>query len=305
MKKYLRYCVLFALPVVILAALAEYVIRQVPNTYQYKYEWMQENAKDVEALVLGSSHAFYGIRPGVMREKAFNLANPCQNLEEDRFLLLHWKDEYRHLKTVICTISYFTLFNQGLRFHGESYRCRYYNIYMHSDLYPSLSPYYNLEIAEWKTALKKLKTLFMGPGGVDWFCDEYGAECYNDVQENEPNTWDGKGVAEWDTAETWDYVEKNCKLLRDIADFCRDRGIRLVFLTPPCYHTYYNNIDQRQWAKTQDIIRSFQEEYDIPYFDHLKDHRFGKEDFYNSVHLLDKGAEKLTRILEEEMGNGK
>ncbi len=105
MKKFLKYCLVFVLPFLMVAITAEYLLRQVPNPYQYKYEWMQQHAEDVEILILGSSHTFYGIRPEFLDGKAFSLANVSQGPKQNLYLLEYWADRYRNLKTVIFPIS--------------------------------------------------------------------------------------------------------------------------------------------------------------------------------------------------------
>ena len=159
MKKFLKYCLFFVLPLLIAAIPVEYMIRQVPNPYKYKYEWMQKNAEDVEILVLGSSHTFYGIRPEFFDGKAFSLANVSQGPKQDLYLLEYWANRYRNLKMVICPISFSSWCGRGLEYGSESYRCRYYKIYMDCDLYPDLS-LYNLELSDYRTAKGKVTKLF-------------------------------------------------------------------------------------------------------------------------------------------------
>lgn len=61
MKRFLKYYILFPIPLFILIISLEMAIRHVPNPYKYKYEWMQKNAEDVEILVFGSSHSFHSM----------------------------------------------------------------------------------------------------------------------------------------------------------------------------------------------------------------------------------------------------
>ena len=118
MKRFLINTTLIAIiscVVILIAAIRiEYLIRQVPNPYKYKFEWMQKNAEDVEVLVFGSSHTFYGIRPEYFKSKAFSLANVSQGLRQDLFLLEYWADRYKKLKTVIVPISFYSWFSHGL-----------------------------------------------------------------------------------------------------------------------------------------------------------------------------------------------
>lgn len=78
MRKFLTYC---ACMIVILAAVMaalELVVRHCPNSYSYKWEWMDRNAGRVKTLVLGNSHAYYDVNPSLLGDSAFNLAT-CRN----------------------------------------------------------------------------------------------------------------------------------------------------------------------------------------------------------------------------------
>lgn len=51
------------------------------------------------------------------------------------------------------------------------------------------------------------------------------------------------------------------------------------------------------------IIDSMRQRYNLTYKDYLKDTRFTAEDFWDSDHLSDIGAEKFTRLLQTDISN--
>ncbi len=73
----------------------------------------------------------------------------------------------------------------------------------------------------------------------------------------------------------------------------------LVLITTPCWHTYYENVNQQQISKMYELIKQIQMDYNVPYLDYLKDNRFVSEDFADPQHLFDNGAEKFTKILQQ------
>ena len=278
------------------------MIRQVPNPYKYKYEWMQKNAENVEILVFGSSHTFYGIRPEFFDGKAFSLANVSQGNKQDYFLLKYWTDRYKHLKTIIVPISFSTWFGRGLEYGSESYRCRYYKIYMDCNLYSDWS-LYNLELSDMRTSLGKLGKFFLKDDDPGY--DEYGWGTTYKLSKKDTLKWDDGTEAEAavkrHTAKNWDYIETNYERMKEMAEFCKSQNIRLVLITTPCWHSYYDNLNKEQFAKMCELTHKFQEECDVPYFDYLKDQRFVADDFYDSNHLSEVGAEKFTKILDEDI----
>lgn len=303
MKKFLTYCVLFVLPLIAALASLEYALRQVPNPYKYKYEWMQKNAENVEVLVLGSSHTFYGVQPEFLEGKAFNLANGSQGLTQDLFLLEYWANRYKNLKAVIYPISFSTWFvGRDLKDDIEAYRCRYYKIYMDYNLYPNL-PFYSFELADYRTAKKKTTKLFSSKKDPEY--DEYGWGSTYKLSKKKLNQWndgtEAEAAVQRHTAKSWNYIDSNYARMKELANFCKSRNIQLILITTPCWHSYYDNLDKKQLAKMQELTNQFKKEFDIPYFNYLKDPRFEANDFFDSNHLSDIGATKFTKILNEDL----
>ena len=301
MKKFFKSILLFLLPFVCVIASLEIWLRHIPNTYTYKYEWMQNNAEDVEVLVLGSSHTFNGIRTSLFNKKAFNLANYSQKTEQDAYFLLRWSGKYKRLKTVIFPISYATLFYHKLENTNESYRCRYYKIYMDCGLYSFFSKY-NIALYDIKIRIKlnRLKTLFEKKNEL--WCDKYGWGTAYPITNKDLNTWENADVVKSSqTAKDWTEINRNITKIKDIADFCQSHNIRLVLITTPCWHTYYNQLDKKQLDKMYELTYELQKEYNLQYLDYLKDNRFIADDFYDSSHLSDIGANKFTKILKQEL----
>ena len=102
------------------------------------------------------------------------------------------------------------------------------------------------------------------------------------------------------TAETWDYLGENCFYVDRIAAYCRSRDIRLVLITTPTWHTYYEHLDRKQLNRMYEVVHTIP---DAEYYDYLKDGRFVEDDFYDADHLSDVGAKKFTLILRDEVLN--
>lgn len=54
--------------------------------------------------------------------------------------------------------------------------------------------------------------------------------------------------------------------------------------------------------RTYKLIDSLANEYNLKYFDYMKDKRFNKEEyFYDGDHLSEVGAEKFSKILKQDL----
>ena len=77
----------------------------------------------------------------------------------------------------------------------------------------------------------------------------------------------------------------------------------MVFITVPAHRTYYQHINQSNYQRMQETIKQLTEKCQAPYFNYLYDDRFGDDDFVNSDHLNESGANKFTRILDQDVIN--
>lgn len=297
---------LFCLLPTVLVALSEIAIRQIPNPYTFKYEWMKENAHDVETLILGSSHTMYGIKPNLLAGKAFNLAFESQVPAYDFFLLDYFAQDYKKLKTVILPISYFSLFERFEDMKGTWWKCRYHHIYMGCKYHPC-SPKYNFELGHYPSAFKKAASFVQKVIEKKdlQLVDEYGWGKKCDFQERDTAQISDlelvKLAVNWQTVDDWSHVGEILSSVNDIIKFCHDREIDLILITTPTWKTYYENLSAKQYSRMRKLIDSISIQNHLPYLDYLKDNRFVYDDFFDCDHLNNRGAVKFTKILNQDI----
>ena len=69
MKKFLYIFLIFGLPVLVIGGTLELLLRNIPNGYELKSEYLKTNKKTIKTLLVGSSHILYGINPEFLSEK--------------------------------------------------------------------------------------------------------------------------------------------------------------------------------------------------------------------------------------------
>src|SRR5690554_6235011 len=119
MKKLLTHITLFLIPILLIWILAEVFYRTVPNTYSYKHEQISHHNDEVEVLVLGDSHTFYGINPEWLTLKTFNLSNVSQTIYFDKLLFEKHITHLSDLKYLILSVEYTTLSRSEERRVGQ------------------------------------------------------------------------------------------------------------------------------------------------------------------------------------------
>lgn len=293
----LRTC-LFGLPVLAGLSILELLARNLPNTYSYKWEYLENNKHKIQHLVLGNSHAYHGVNTDLI-PSAFNAANYSQTLEYDEYIFSKFIHDLTSLKTVYITLSYPSLFSQ-LKNSAESWREKFYVLYWHSNRVKS---FVTLEISD-GTALtfKKVIRFFLLKQKME-LCSQTG---YNSA--NHPslrsNIWQESGPVAArrhsiaNRRETAYELNKNYIL--HIVGSCASKNIRVVVYIPPAWESYRHNLDAGEFQKTLCFAHKLAKDFsNVTFLNLLDDKRFVDEDFFDADHLNDIGAEKLTKILFE------
>ncbi len=260
---------------------------------------MLDNAKNVECLIFGSSHTYYGLMPSSFLPNTFNLAGVGQNYEYDYLLLKNYAPLYEKLHTIIIPVSFFSFFIDRFEESEAWLYAINYKKYMDIDIHSDISKY-NFEISNLPLYSKQLMNILSN--GELPECDSLGFGLGYTLSKRS-TTWerDTHKAVTRHTAKNLDTFEWNVLQLCNMIDFCKENSIRIVLVTPPAWHLYYDAIDSVQLNKMYETVYTLQKEHDLLYYDFMRDCRFVKDDFYDSDHLSDVGAKKFTTILKTEL----
>lgn len=305
MKRFLKYSILFLALLAILLGCCEVIVRNMPNSYTYKNDWMQENAQRVKTLVLGGSHNYYGVMPSEIGDSVFNLANVSQGHEYDYFLLTKFQKKLISLKNLVIIIDESNIFDPPFEDDDrEWFRAIYYKIYYG---YPKHSDFsiYNFEISNFSSFNQKfpkaVKYLFTGKTSPD--CDSLGWGCTFFAPEKFDTTAmtaAAKKVIERHRCKNWANVDYNVQYLNRIGDWCKHRGVNLIVITTPMWDKFIEMTSHKQIAVMRKVINDFTTAYGAKYKDYLLDPRFQGIDFNDPDHLSDVGAKKFSHILKQD-----
>ena len=291
MKSFLWHTFLFALVVLILVGSAECYVRSLPNPSRDKHAWMEKHSRDVRTLVLGSSQTFYGVNPAFLGPGAYSLAQVSQTYRYDCFLLQHY--EMPHLRQVILPVSFFSFYEDFESQNDYTYVVRY-RLYMNCDIHGKLSRA-GFECLQKSAFLEKLKSLWRKPQ-LEWN-PITGFGIYR--REKRKTDWnDAEIKIEKDTYPKLEFVALNEKYLNEMLQFCAQRHIHVILMTPPVSKKYFKleNANQKKLNR-QILARTLKRWCDVTYVNFEQDSRFCSEDFYDATHLNTRGAEKLTVLL--------
>ena len=310
MKRFFLKTLALGIPFALFLGAYEFKVSRVhPDSFSVKKALLEQQSREVEVLVLGSSHAYFDVLPELLGRPAFNLADVSQSIFYDRALLKKYLGRMPSLKLVVLPVSYFSLGYQ-LDDGVESWRSYYY------------FKYYGLLHRDWRQ---------------DWNVRNYSDYFLCDEQlGGARNVFFGKikdVSADYDPSGGWtnraayhagekplslsesaqvalkrhhaliksQHVQENTTILEDIIHELKVRGVKLVLVTPPVTRYYSDGMDAGQFQQMQDILKRLGSDYGVNYFNYGSDSRFSDEDFYDSDHLNLRGARKFSLLLKADV----
>ena len=295
MRKFLKKILLYALPIILMAVAMELLVEQIPNSYTYKRQYMEQHASEIQTLVLGSSYAYDGIDAELL-PSAFNLANSSQCFEDDYRLLSKYLLQMDSLKAVLLPLSY-----SSLQMVSSSNRRGYYTIYM--DLYPRWPiSKYSFECCNLELMTKKIIKHSLREDVVR--CDSLGQRIGHTFVSRPAVDWqDTQALVANDRfvgAAAQPYIEENTYWLRRIALECQVSGVELYVVKMPALQDYRAAMPHEQVEAMNCAISTIANKFDCV---HVLDYQaWGTDaDFWNATHLNTDGARRLTMEIVAEL----
>lgn len=298
MGKFIKMLIIFLVPIVIVCITAEVILRAVPNDYLFKKNYLDEHAAELEALFLGSSHAYFGIDVTAVSMKAFNAAMTSQSIDYDLKILKKYEDELVNLKYIVLPISYFSLFS-SLDDERDQY-LKNYAIYYGVDVPAGLGNNSELFGQKGFSLVAKLKAGYLS-NESPIHCDEFGSYLVSEVADENKLLETAKNAVERHTKDINKLI-RGMQVLDSIIEHAEAKEISVILYTPPAHNYYVNCLDDLQLWSTIDAAESQTLNHkDVYYFNFLMDGQFGADDFSDADHLNSKGALKLTKLLYEKI----
>lgn len=292
-------------------------LRSLDSSYSAKYEQLMELNDKIDVLVLGNSHATFGVDPRNMPDfNVFNLANGNQHIYFDKRLTEKAISEgVDSLDYVLISTDLHSLFNstQGNRNIWSYYKngIKYKNErYLKADLSPFIWGY--TPFVSMKFLNRDLRARIFG-GDQLRLCD-----LDNTIDRSIP-LYNGsfmlKGTDESKFSE--EELQKKIKVFREdtlrserkevlqdltgFIEYLQDKGIQPILFSAPTYTEFNELVDPNQIKRNKRDIDYLCTTYDLDYWRFEEDPRFHKEDFHDADHLNSAGAAKFSRILNERL----
>ena len=307
MKRFIASVSLFSLIVLLAGSAFEWSIRRIPNVYIFKDSMMTARGAEFSTLVIGSSVAHQGIDPAVFPDcaTAFNLAFPGEMTTYNCMTFFHYAPRLTRLRHLIWGFAYQQLYLDD-RIH-ENMMNRYgHRIYMGIDEQPGIVEHLECLALKSLAVRKFTKYYFKGetdepfaPSGLDYSPHRRGDIWKPKIKKNA-----GENSKEMHLHSK--ERDMNIRLVHEVLDYCRNKGIRVSIIVPPVYPAYHDACDPALKTYNVNFFKSLEKEYaNLKVFYYFGDTRYEEHDFSNGDHLSsDHGAQKFTRRLLEDIAKG-
>jgi hypothetical protein len=303
MKKLLSHISLFLIPILVVWILAEVFYRTVPNNYSFKNEQISHENNDVNMLIFGDSHTFYGINPEWHSVKTYNLANISQSIYFDKLLLEKHINHLPDLKYIILSIEYTTL-SQADNTQEDIWRKYFYRAQM--DLEVPLIDWYNPKKYSLALTQKFNKTwkyyLDYQAEGTLIGCDTNG---WGNTYLSKVDSLELKKIAKVIYRKHEDGsmdFKLNIQRIQKIINLCKERDVEVILVNMPVTTEYLNLLNPEKLEKIEATCNSLvKENPNVTRINFLRDPRFNIADFQDADHLNAQGAKKCTLLIDAYM----
>lgn len=297
MNKFIQKSLLFCAPVLIFMLIMELLLRNIPNDYSYKKNYLDQYSNEIETLFLGSSHAYYAINPEFIHSTSFNAAYFSQSLDYDVEILKKYYKQSIKLKYIVVPIDYLSLYNR-LETGVESWRIKNYIIYYGFN--KSYKFNNNFELFDRKL-IDNIKRIvkFYGYFKSEVSCNKLGWGTQHNSKKNIDLFASGKAAAKRHAKREKSFFNENVALINEIISIAQSKKAKVIFYSSPAYKTYVSQLNKEQLQKTYTTIKKIaHSNANVSYYEFLSDKSFDAKDFFDADHLNEIGAEKFSKKMD-------
>jgi len=319
MKLFLKKILFFVLPLFAIVLIMDFYLTNMNSLYKEKASGLAEHANEIEILILGNSHATYGVDPSSFSIFAFNIANVGQSIYFDKELTLQNLKKLTNLKYVLISLDYHSLYFSRQR--GERNIWSYYgngikypsDNYKKADISPFLfgyDPRVSFSLVK-KNILNKWEFR-----DEDYFID-YDVELGVSLTDTTVKGYISFSGTEQDVFNNEYYInrikgfdnlinsstEKELVLneLGELISTLQSKGVKPIFFSTPTFREYNIFLDSSIINNNLIDSENLCKKYNIEFLDYSINHDFIKDEFFNPDHLNKKGAARFSRILDSRL----
>ncbi len=302
-RKFLTYCLLFFVPVVLGYLAIEKLTRELPSSFKANEGYIEKSSNTFTTLILGSSQMQSAVNPEWLSTPTLNLASGDQHHDTDFKILKSMAPKLDELKTVIIEVSYshFELPHNGPDFWKNSLYLKFYDVnaferqtyFKDHFVYLSNPPFFS----------KKMTELYLDKTReVDY--NEFGFNTKNYYGEFMDLDYDETKIAprgfKINKTPNLSIFETNVALFNKLMEYTKQNKLQVILCEVPMYKTYHHkkhpSILKRRDSVVSEVLRKYSH---VELFSLETDTlHYGVRDYWNQSHLNPNGAKKFSTQLD-------
>ena len=270
-------------------------------------EYIEQEADDIEVVVFGSSQIKNSVNPEFLNRNTLNMSSSAQHHNTDFSLLKGLVDRLPKLKTVVFEVSYghFEIPHNSKYYWKHSVFLKYYDINTFGRptgptdklLFLSHPGYFSNQFVDYY--LRDSLPYQYNKWGFDKNFYEGKFQKLNyDIEAIE------KSTVKMNRRENVSTLKYNVEYFEQMLDFCKERGIDVVIISPPTFKNYNAKRDKDILRRRDSVLAVFKQKYkDLKLLNSETDPFFKVRDFRNENHLNPHGAKKFSLQLNEVLND--
>jgi hypothetical protein len=294
----------FLLPVLLALFWLDGRMGALPTSYSEKKVRLEAQLPLIEVLMLGNSHAYYGLDPHALRWRGFNLANVSQPLQMDAALLERYLPVLPRLRAVVIGISYHSFWFDASITKEEWRRGFYERIFGIPAPYPWWSARHYSWIALYgdpRRAAEELIERTRAPNTYDRY-DAWGKVLPNKHLEDAIDDEHAQArVAVTHIQMRAEAYVDNVSAVRSLCANLRHHGILAIMVTLPVTGAFGRNANPQGVAEMARTASGLARETGARYFNYFNAPGFVDGDFLDVDHLGPTGAGKVGQLLDADL----
>jgi len=318
MKKFILQVLIFLSIPLIIILLLDIFIRNKNTLYEEKYKGAITYKDSIEIIILGNSHANYGVNPNAFNLFAFNLATPNQSIYFDKRITNSLIPYLTKTKYVFISVDYHSLYfqSQGDRdiwsYYGNHIKYKESD-YLLANISPSLFGY-SLKVSV-SLFLKTIKNNVKYGNDIIDFDVEDGVNLNDTISKGfisfegsdestfTIDSYKSRSNAFSNTIRTSDEKDEIVADLDSFIEILLAKNITPILFTSPTYSEFNKYLDQSIINENDQEIKNICQKYKIQYWNFMNSDWFLKKDYYNTDHLNKMGALKFSKMLNDSLNN--
>ena len=304
-KKFITYCLLFFIPIVLGYIALEIFTRDLPSSFKANKTYIENNKAVFETVLFGSSQMQSAVNPEWLDTPTLTLASGDQHHDTDFKLLKFFQERLPKLKTIVVEVSYshFEFPKNGKKFWKNSLYLQFYNVNAFE------RPTYFKDRLVWLSKpsffSKKMKELYVDKARKVSY-NEFGFNTLNYYGkfknlEYDQNKIDAITQFKINKTPNLTILKENTKLFDELLHFASEKNLNVIIATVPMYKTYVSQRDAGILRRRDSVITALQNKYsNVVVFDRETDTvSYGISHFWNHSHINPDGAKIYSAQLND------